>query len=174
MEFIIAFLVLGAVVFCNALLAIFMEDAAKKKGYSKDAHAFALCFWLGIFGCFYVMALPDLKQRQQSSASSIYHDVAWKMEELTAEATQKDGSAEAYLREVGMTPEEYSCKSLAVFGEDSVGECEMCKKTQKTRKHCGIRRNNTFSNISVCADCINVFAEYNPNAVFDLEIKKPN
>ena len=172
MEFIIAVLVLGAVVFCNALLAIFMEDAAKKKGYSKDAHAFALCFWLGIFGCFYVMALPDLKQRQQSSASSIYHDVAWKMEELTAEATQKEGSAEAYLREVGMTPEQFMCDTLAITGAVAGDECFVCRQKPKTTKLCRIKQNGRFKDVAICPDCINVFTEYNPNSVYNFEAKE--
>ena len=169
----------------NLIMAKAMEKIARQKGYGEEFNCFMICFWLGMIGCLYVIALPDLKQREQLDriielldpqmpTNPPQQDVVWKMQKLPSVTSKKDGSAEAYLREVGMTPEEYSCKSLAVFGEDSVGECEMCKKTQKTRKHCGIRRNNTFSNISVCSDCINVFAEYNPKSIFDLEIKKPN
>ncbi len=39
-----------------------MCDAAELKGYdSKSEHIFAICFWFGIFGCLYVVALPDLR-----------------------------------------------------------------------------------------------------------------
>ena len=39
------------------------EKIAYDKGYGKEAHAFAMCFWLGIIGYLYVIALPDLRQR---------------------------------------------------------------------------------------------------------------
>ena len=169
----------------NLIMAKTMEKIARQKGYGEEFNAFMMCFWLGMIGCLYVIALPDLKQQKQLDkiiklldpqvpSTPPRQDVAWKFQKLIPETPKGDGSAEAYLREIGMSPEEYACKSLAVFGEDSIGECEMCKKQQKIRKHCGIRRNNTFSNISVCTDCINVFAEYNPKSIFDLEIKKPN
>ena len=169
----------------NLIMAKAMEKIARQKGYGEEFNCFMICFWLGMIGCLYVIALPDLKQREQLDriiklldsqvpANPPQQDVAWKLQKLPPVASKKDGSAEAYLCKVGMTPEEYACKSLAIFKEDSVGECEMCKKQQKARKHCGVRRNGAFSDISICADCINVFAEYNPNAVFDLEIKKPN
>ncbi len=43
-----------------------MEDAAALKGYGEDAHAFAMCFFLGIIGCLYVVALPDKIQQEQN------------------------------------------------------------------------------------------------------------
>ncbi len=43
-----------------------MEDVAALKGYGEDAHAFAMCFWLGIIGCIYVAALPDKIQQGQN------------------------------------------------------------------------------------------------------------
>ena len=42
-----------------ALGASFMRNAALRKGYGDDIHAWAICFWLGIFGYIYIMALPD-------------------------------------------------------------------------------------------------------------------
>ncbi len=51
---------LGA--FIGLIISLFgaslMEKAAREKGYT-DIHAFALCFWLGIFGYMYIIALPD-------------------------------------------------------------------------------------------------------------------
>ena len=39
-----------------------MCEVASLKGYDPaKKHIFAICFWLGIFGYFYVLALPDLK-----------------------------------------------------------------------------------------------------------------
>ena len=177
------FFVIFVVVVCDLVIAVAMEDAAKKKGHGKEAHSFAICALFGIFGCLYVVALPDLKQREQLDriielldpqvpATPHQQDVAWKLQSPTPEAPKKDGSAEAFLRELGMSSEEYTCKSLAIFGEAPIGECEMCKKPQKIRKNCGIRRNNAFSDISICPDCINVFVEYNPESVYNFEAKE--
>lgn len=43
-----------------------MENVAADKGYGTEAHAFAMCFWLGIIGCIYVAALPDKIQQKQN------------------------------------------------------------------------------------------------------------
>ncbi len=182
MEVLIIFAIFLVIV-CNLIIACVMEDVAKKKGHGKEAHTFAICFLFGVLGCLYVIALPDLKQRKQLDriiklldpqvpTNPPRQDVAWKMQELTPETPKRDGRAEAYLAEVGMSPEDYKCKSLAVFGEAPIGECEICKKQQKARKYCGIRRNGVFSDISVCTDCINVFVEYNPKTVYNFEAKE--
>ena len=34
------------------------------KGYGPEMHCFAMCFWLGILGCLYVIALPDRSMRE--------------------------------------------------------------------------------------------------------------
>ena len=178
-------LFLALVVFyfvCNVIMAKTMEKIARQKGYGEEFNCFMMCFWLGTIGCLYVIALPDLKQREQLDriielldpqvpTNPPQQDVAWKMQKLTPETPKRDGSAEVYLGEVGMKPEEYACKSLAVFGKAPIGECEMCKKPQKIRKYCGIRRNGAFSDLSICPDCINAFIEYNPKSVFNLEPK---
>ncbi len=36
-----------------------MRSVAIQKGYGDDIHAWAVCFWLGLFGYLYVIALPD-------------------------------------------------------------------------------------------------------------------
>ena len=48
----------------NTLVASKFEDIAFRKGYTSSIHAFAMCFWLGIIGYLYVIALPDLNNRQ--------------------------------------------------------------------------------------------------------------
>ena len=170
-------------VLINAAIAFFMESAAIQKGHGKEAHAFAMCFWLGIFGCLYVIALPDLKQQKklnkivellsnQTLEPVLHNDIAWEFEELSSESPKKDGSAEAYLHEIGKTPEEYICNSLAIVSADENGECFVCHQKQKTTKHCRLRRNNVFSHIPICTDCINAFIEYNPKSVYDLETKE--
>ena len=167
----------------NAVIAFFMESAAIQKGHGKEAHAFAMCFWLGIFGCLYVIALPDLKQQKklnkivellsnQTSEAIQHGDIAWEFEELSAEAPKRDGSADAFLRKIGKTPEEYICNSLAIVSTDEHGECSVCHQKQKTTKHCRLKQNNVFRHIPICTDCINAFIEYNPKSVYDFETKE--
>ena len=54
----------------NAIVASKFQDIAFKKGYDFSIHSFAWCFWLGIMGCLYVIALPDLKNQQILSKNS--------------------------------------------------------------------------------------------------------
>ena len=49
-------------------------------------------------------------------------DIVWKMEKLNPMSPKKDGSAEAYLREIGMAPEEFMCDTLMITGEG----CAIC------------------------------------------------
>lgn len=61
----------GAVVLyfvINCILARFFKQVAYAKGFDDKCHAWAMVFWLGIFGCIYVCALPDLNVRTQNEA----------------------------------------------------------------------------------------------------------
>ncbi len=67
MVIIFAGIVLIAVILViQSLYASFMSEAASRKGYGDDAHAWAMCFWLGIIGGLYVIALPDLILQEQN------------------------------------------------------------------------------------------------------------
>lgn len=48
----------------NLILAHFFKQVAYAKGFDDKCHAWALVFWLGLFGCLYVCALPDLNVRK--------------------------------------------------------------------------------------------------------------
>ena len=48
----------------NCFFASLMNNIAISKGY-ENSNAFILVFLFGIFGMLYVIALPDLKARQQ-------------------------------------------------------------------------------------------------------------
>ena len=50
----------------NAYLASLMKKTGIAKGYGEDAHIWAICFWLGIMGYLYVIALPDKIQQSQN------------------------------------------------------------------------------------------------------------
>lgn len=47
----------------NYFVAKKFEEIAFQKGYDASIHSFAMCFWLGITGYLYVIALPELKDR---------------------------------------------------------------------------------------------------------------
>ena len=51
--------------YLNMTIASKFEQIASLKGYGKEIHSFAMCFWLGIVGYLYVIALPDLKREAQ-------------------------------------------------------------------------------------------------------------
>ena len=46
-------------------VALKFEAIAFKKGYGKEIHSFAMCFWLSTIGYLYVIALPDLTLRRK-------------------------------------------------------------------------------------------------------------
>ena len=48
----------------NLLFAALMNAVAVSKGH-ENSHAFALVFFFGVFGMLYVIALPDMKAREQ-------------------------------------------------------------------------------------------------------------
>ena len=50
--------ILFILVWC--MVALKFEAIAFQKGYGKEIHAFAMCFWLGLIGFLYVIALPNL------------------------------------------------------------------------------------------------------------------
>lgn len=50
----------------QAIFATFMKKVAVRKGYGDDIHAWAMCFWLGLFGGIYIIALPDLILQSQN------------------------------------------------------------------------------------------------------------
>ena len=52
------------VIIINCFFASLMNNVAISKGY-ENSNAFILVFLFGIFGMLYVIALPDLKARQQ-------------------------------------------------------------------------------------------------------------
>lgn len=59
-------LLLVVIIVINAIGARKMQDAAVLKGYGENYHIWALCFWLGILGYLYVLALPDLVTQSQN------------------------------------------------------------------------------------------------------------
>lgn len=57
--------IIGLIV-VNGILASQMANVAAMKGYGKEIHAWAWCFWLGIIGYIYVLSLPDKVTQSQN------------------------------------------------------------------------------------------------------------
>ena len=50
----------GIILYIQWVIAKKFEKIAFQKGYNEEIHSFAMCFWLGLIGYLYVIALPDL------------------------------------------------------------------------------------------------------------------
>lgn len=67
MEGIIYILIALPIFIISAIISSLMAESAAMKGYDPDEmHIFAICFFLGIFGCLYVLSLPDKIVQQQN------------------------------------------------------------------------------------------------------------
>ena len=51
--------IIAALIFLNYTIAKKFEKIVFDKGYGKELKAFHMCFWLGIVGYLYVIALPN-------------------------------------------------------------------------------------------------------------------
>jgi hypothetical protein len=57
---------LAILVGINAYGATLMKKVGINKGYGAETHIWAICFWLGIIGYLYVIALPDKIAQSQN------------------------------------------------------------------------------------------------------------
>ena len=64
----VIFLMLVVYLVISNIIASYMKQVAYLKGYDDNAHVFAICFWLGLPGWLYVVALPDLVARKNQEA----------------------------------------------------------------------------------------------------------
>ena len=68
--FLLVLLALIPILIINAILSFKFADIASMKGYGPEMHCFAMCFWLGILGYLYVIALPDRGAREVQNNTS--------------------------------------------------------------------------------------------------------
>ena len=65
----LALIIYALLIYLNYIIAKKFELIAFAKGQTRAAHAFEMCFWLGIVGYLYVIALPnanyDIKRLNQ-------------------------------------------------------------------------------------------------------------
>lgn len=62
----ILFLIVVIGIIVKAIGAYYMQGAAVKKWYGIKEHIWAICFWLGLPGYLYVIALPDKITQNQN------------------------------------------------------------------------------------------------------------
>lgn len=63
---IIVYMAIIGLIVAWGFLAKQMANVAAMKGYGKEIHAWAWCFWLGIIGYIYVLSLPDKVTQSQN------------------------------------------------------------------------------------------------------------
>ena len=88
------FIILAVIIYVSYIVARKFEKIAIMKGYNENIHSFAMCFWLGIIGYLYVIALPDLhtlKKRNETGSANIDGTVyrCPICEEIVAKGTNK-------------------------------------------------------------------------------------
>ena len=54
------------IIVIRAYCAFLMQKSMILKGYGEEIHAWAICFWFGIFGYLYILSLPDKIQQSQN------------------------------------------------------------------------------------------------------------
>ena len=69
------FIPIAVALFINDVVAKKFEEIAFQKGYDNSVHSFAMCFWLGIVGYLYVIALPNLKNSYNLNDTNVNENV---------------------------------------------------------------------------------------------------
>lgn len=72
MEVLLVFLyiaIIAVLLYVDYVVAKKFEEIAKQKGYGEEKHTLAMCFWLGITGYLYVIALPDMNYEKRLKES---------------------------------------------------------------------------------------------------------
>lgn len=86
------FIPIAIALIINCVFAKKFEEIAFQKGYDESIHSFAMCFWLGIVGYLYVIALPDLNNHYNIHSGNEHdNDISSNLhkEEITKEKYDK-------------------------------------------------------------------------------------
>ena len=95
MSFEVLILVVAIIILAVLLFgAAKMQYAAEQKGYGPEYHIMGICFWLGLFGYLYVIALPDRKSRAAiEELSKIDDQLRINMDTIIEKMNQTDNAA---------------------------------------------------------------------------------
>lgn len=101
---VLCILFLWPILYIDHIVALKFEKVAFDKGYDESIHSYHMCFWLGIIGYLYVIALPIKTEKHPKSDT---------------EPKECDKSKNG----------KYSCLFIAPTGEKASGKCEACYDT---------------------------------------------
>lgn len=139
----------------NYIISSKMQEIAVSKGH-QGSTAFHMCFWLGVVGYFYVVALPDLvQQNNQKTIISLLSTSEDKNSESTANLQLGTSTVEAQRETINR----YICKKLVVTEQYSHGKCFMCRHSNSSLRFCQITNDIGTRNVFVCSDCIQRFKD---------------
>lgn len=128
--------------FLQYYIAKKFEEIAFKKGYTRDIHSFALCFWLGIIGYLYVIALPDLnlqKALSRKSNTPSYAQNTPQRDTFTQQATPPPAAAPTPVAEPAMQapPKPYQGPQTSIPPQPRVAVPENPANKRVICKVCG-------------------------------------
>ena len=145
---------------------------------------FVLCFFFGLPAYLYVASLPDwqvlfylrkiwwvINSDASENSSHIYPRL--KFSTWIPETPQKDGRAEVHRFLSGKKIQDFYCERMVIVSEVPTNNCPLCERIKGPFKLCRIIRNNTYTDMPLCTECINAFIEYNPESVFNLDKLEP-
>lgn len=145
---------------------------------------FVLCFLFGLPAYLYVASLSDWQVlfylrriwmviNSDTPATPSPVNSRRKFSTWIPETPKKDGSAEAHRFLTGKKIQDFYCERMVIASEVPTNDCLLCERIKGPFKLCRIIRNNTHTDMPLCAECINAFIEYNPDSVFDLDALEP-
>lgn len=103
-------IVASIVVFCifaaiSYNMALNMQEIVEKKGY-KNLRVVALCFWLGIIGYLYVIALPNLEEQR------MLKKIAGEAEDVIENEEKEESDAETVETEIDEEKEQIYSEAI--------------------------------------------------------------
>ncbi len=143
---IVGIIILVVFLIINYNMAQNMQEIVEKKGYT-DLRVVTICFWLGIIGYLYVIALPDLEERR------LLKKIAG--EEVDVGDIQCSERVIKPRKPIELT---YNCESIIVMEKDFEDRCTFCQR-KSTVRYCKIKKDIGTQRIALCEDCINKFKD---------------
>ena len=116
-EIIIGLLILVVIILIQYMVAKKFEISAFQKGYDEEINSFSMCFFLGIVGYLYVIALPDLNANK----------TAEEREKLINERKALNSAVESS-EKIYRCPQ---CNAIVIYGSEC---CPRCGKKIKWDK----------------------------------------
>ena len=125
-----------ATIAIQAFIAYKFQKIAIMKGHS-NINAFAWCFFLGIYGCIYIAALPNVATK--STVKNI------------SEIKPTNNNNSAYNR--------YICKSIVKTEKTTSGSCFACHEFHESIPFCKIEKEIGITEFPICDKCFEQYAE---------------